>query len=67
MLTDREKYILNQVVDGWDNEGAHLTGDISYNEAFEALDKLGLKRPVQLSAFLHEVSRKEIAREDLHP
>lgn len=56
MLTEREKEILNNVVQVWDNYGeARLQGNISYGELFDLLDKLGLERPIRLSAFIESV------------
>ena len=51
-LTFREKYILNCLVESWDDAGASLYGDISYEELFAVLDHLDLKRPEALTLFL---------------
>ena len=59
MLTDKEKEIMNCIIDCWD-ENARMIGDASYQEVFELLDKLGLKRPERLSKFLHAVDVEKI-------
>lgn len=59
LLNDREKEILNDVVEVWDERGnAALQGNISYAELFALLDKLGLQRPARLSAFIESVDKK---------
>lgn len=52
MLSKREKDILNEIIETWDEDDAPLSGGISYAEVFAVLDKLGLKRPGRLSDFL---------------
>lgn len=52
MLSDREKEILNNIVETWDEGDNPLPGHMSYGEVFDLLDKLGLKRPRWLTSFL---------------
>lgn len=60
MLNEREKEILNCVIDGWDTCGASMIGGVSYAEIFELFDRIGLKRPERLSRFLHAVDVEKI-------
>ena len=58
ILTEREQEIMNCLVDGWDEGERRMVG--SYEEFFEVLDKLGLKKPEGLSAFIKAVDEDGI-------
>jgi hypothetical protein len=54
-LSDREREILNCIVQGWNGD---LVGHVSYQEAFELLDRLGLQRPARVVAELERLEAK---------
>lgn len=54
-LTDREKEVLSTLVDVWDQNDSPLPGRLSYGDVFRLLDRLGVPRPVRLSAFIEKV------------
>jgi hypothetical protein len=57
MLTDREKEILNCMVNAWQNNDAPMIGGCSYAEVFETLERLGLMKPEKLEADLNNFQR----------
>lgn len=42
-LSDKEREILQDIVDTWDDADAPLSGRFSYQDAFDLLTKLGMR------------------------
>lgn len=57
MLTQREKEILNCMVETWEENNAPMIGDCCYQEVFETLERLGLMKPEKLEAELQRYQR----------
>lgn len=56
-LTEREKEVLSTLVEVWDENDSPLPGNLSYDDVFRLLDRLGVPRPARLSAFIEKVDR----------
>ena len=60
-LTDREREIMECLINAWDENGAGLYGGYSYGEAFEFLARFGFDPPAKTSAFI-DWANKEMAK-----
>lgn len=54
-LDDREREILNCLLHAWEENDAPLPGGISYGEAFELFERLGLDKPAKLIAWMDKM------------